>query len=672
MMTIRQVVSRMVWGSSGLNGFASSVVRGRAAFAPLLILAALIGAPAAVAQGAAAKPNRSRHAAINVLIAGHAASPVLRAVSSSKSGGFQVDRTSAPPGSSAAPFANRGRYRVLIVDGDNLTPRQMARHRAIRRFADSGRWVLAFDLRRGHFRRAIGKLTGFSGLSRARVFMFRRIFANGSPRVQMIAAPNLLPRGAGRLGKRRRQQLVRGEAARLGGFLRSTVRTDAGNLGERPAATSSAESSVVPPELQHVAWSYTQTGSEVPPEGFWTKARRPPFGSAIHVNGHPAPGHQVATWVFTHEFDVYLDNGEGKPQGNEQIVTYNLDGEFSPRKPDGSFFQMYNSFWVGLNKNPGVDLERAWWTGSVGSSVEPESATNEKLIWLGNQPATEDATTTYTSGEEFEVGFSASEEGASVSASYKVSNEKTQTIPDWGVESQTSGNHLDWLFSSRNCDVRSNHYNEERCFDLPSFTKVPGTPNLPSGLSLGQVQVNASGRWRTKGVLGPGNGSLSFNVATPVTIADTYCNGWDLGNIGCTESQRKLDTKTIGPRAQQYGFDASAVVPIPVESLKLSPSPASCTEKGECQAVAGTVTLARPAAMDLKVVIYSDSENAVVGGPSGRGSQRIISIAKGSRTGTFEVQTNDNKLSPGQHTTASITAFYAEPTTVPLRIEVTK
>jgi hypothetical protein len=650
-----------------LNGFASLVVRGRAALVPLLALTLLVGALAAAAEGAAAKPVRKRHPAINALIAGHAANPVLRAIRSRKRGRFQVDRTSAPSGSSATPFANRGRYRVLIVDGDNMTPRQMAHHRAIRRFADSGRWVLAFDLRPGHFRRAIRRMTGFSAISRARVFMFRRSFANGSPKVQMIAAPRLLPRGAGRLVKRRQRRLMRREARRLGGLLHSTVRTGAGNLGERPASASSVERSGVPPELQHVTWSYTQTGSEVPPEGYWTSARKPPINSVIHV--HPAPGHQVATWAFTHEFDVYLDNGEGKPQGNEQVVTYNLDGEFSPKEPNGSFFQMYNSFWVGLNKNPGEDLERAWWTGAVGDSVEPDSATNEKLTWLGNQPATENATTSYTSGESFEVGFSASEEGAEVSASYTVSNETTQTIPDWGVESQSSGNHLDWLFSSRNpCDVRSNHYDEARCFDIP-WTQIPATPNLPSGLSLGQVQAHASGRWRTKGVLGPGNGSLSFNVATPVMIADSYCSSWPFGYAGCEKGGRKLETRTIGPKTQQYSFDASAVVPIPIESVKLSPSPASCTEKGVCQVVAGAVTLERPAAMDLSVVIYSDSENAVVGGPSRRGSQGIVSIAKGSRTGTFEVKTDDNKLNPGQHTTASITAFYAEPITVQLRIE---
>ena len=630
--------------------------------APLLILAALTGAQAALAEGAAARPVRNRPRAINALIAGRAASPVLGAIRSDRRGGFQVDSTAAPPGSAAAPFANRGRYRVLIVDGDNVSPKRMARHRAIRRFADSGRWVLALDLRRGHLRRAIRKLTGFGALGHARVFMFRRIFAHGSPRVQMLAARNLLPRGAGHLSKRRRRRLVRREARRLGGLLRRTVRTGAANLRDRPAAESSAETTGVPAELLHVTWNYTETGSASTPEGYW----KGPEQREVPVEEVPEPGDQTATWIFTHTFDVYLDNGEGKPQGNNQIVTYNLAGEFTPNATESEFFQMYNTFGIGADpEHDRKNLERAWWTSGVGDSVEPDETTDGKLIWVGNQPATPDEKTQYTSGEEFEVGFSASEQGAEVSGSYKVSNETSQTIPDWGVESTTSGNNLEWLFSSRNCDVRPNHYDENHCFDIGPT--ADGTPNLPAGLSLGQVQAHTSGRWRTKGVLGPGRGSLSFRLATPVTIADTYCGPWHFGDFGC--ARRYHSTKTIGPASQWFSFDASTVVPIPIESLKLSPNPANGSKS---QVVRGTVTLRRPAAMDLHVVIYSDSENAVVGGPSGRGSQRIISIAKGSRTGSFKVQTNDNRLSPGRHTTASITAFYAEPTTMPLRIEAKK
>lgn len=147
---------------------------------------------------------------------------------------------------------------------------------------------------------------------------------------------------------------------------------------------------------------------------------------------------------------------------------------------------------------------------------------------------------------------------------------------------------------------------------------------------------------------------MTFGVATPITLADTYCGPWNLGDISC--ARREHATKSIGPAAQRYSFDASAVVPIPVEALKLSPNPANGARS---QDVTGTVTLKRPAGMDTNVIIYSDSPNAVVGGPSGRGSQRTISIAKGARSATFKVQTNDNGLKPGDHVTASRSSLSA-------------
>jgi hypothetical protein len=46
-----------------------------------------------------------------------------------------------------------------------------------------------------------------------------------------------------------------------------------------------------------------------------------------------------------------------------------------------------------------------------------------------------------------------------------------------------------------------------------------------------------------------------------------------------------------------------------------------------------------------------------------------VTFAPGATTQTFEIDTNANGLPKGQHVTADITAFYAEPTDpVPLRI----
>jgi hypothetical protein len=55
------------------------------------------------------------------------------------------------------------RYRLLIVDGDTMSPAALARHRrAIDRYLDGGGRVLALDVRPGHFARALNRLTGMS------------------------------------------------------------------------------------------------------------------------------------------------------------------------------------------------------------------------------------------------------------------------------------------------------------------------------------------------------------------------------------------------------------------------------------------------------------------------------------------------------------------------------
>jgi hypothetical protein len=611
---------------------------------------ALFGPAAAAAAPPQASPG------LPALISGRAGSPVLNAMRSGKVR-FNVDSSGAAPGTAAAPYKNRGRYKVLIVDGDNLSARGLASQAAVQHFLDSGRWVLALDLGHGHFRRAIKRLTGFKGVANSRVFLFRRTVVDGTPTVQMLNAPRLLPREAGGLPQATRQQVIDAEANRVDDMIHATLTTEGANLpGE---VVPGAAASGIPDELQHVNWSYTVTGSTTLPHGYWWQnaQREAPI---FHV---PSAGSQTASWTMTHSFDVYLDNGNGKPQGNNEIVTYNLDGEFSPKLPDQTFSQMFNGFWVGFNEKPGLPLERAWWTGMIGDSVDPNPETEDALVWQASEPQTPNEETEYTSGDEFEVGFSGSNKGAEISGSYKWSSEKTNKIPDWGVENEGNGDRLDWLFSSRNgCDVRPGTYSDTQCFNVGAFKD--GTPNLPPDLSRGQVQVHTSARWKTKGLLSPDHGELSFNVATPITLVDTYCEPWHAFDVSC--ARRKHTTKLVGPPSQTYAFDANAVVPIPVEAVLLTPNPANGAKDQE---VVGTVVLKRPAAMDTNVIIFSDSPNAAVGAPEGRGSRRTIRIPKGSTTGTFKVQTNDNGLKPGEHVTANVTAFYAEPTTATLRIE---
>ena len=513
------------------------------------------------------------------------------------------------------------------------------------------------DLGPSHHERAISRETGFradAGGHASEAFLFRRTSQTGEPRIEMLDVPSLRPRGARHHEVKRRRQARKRLAGRVARIVHESAITGAMATPGAPAPT--ATDGAVPAELQHVGWVYSVIGQATPRDGYWTPGKGNP--GLIY---YPKPGTQTSSWTMNHSFDVYLDNGDGHPQGNRQIVTYALDGQFTPKRPAESFFHMTDDFQVGTNT--GYHLEKAWWTGTIGSDVTPDPATSAKLIWQASEPQTPNAETQYTSGQSFEVGFTGSKDGAEVGANYTVSNEKSYSVPDWGVQNQTSGNQLSWLFSSRSpCDPRSGHYDREKCFRSEALSDLG--PQQPNDLSLGQAQVHTNGRWITKGLLEDGNGSLNFSVSTPIGLVDTYCD--DFQFFVCPRSHRDVDFATTGPPTQRFTLDASIVNPIPIESLTFSPNPA---DGGELERVTGTVKLEDKAPMDISVVIYSNSKNAVVGGPNGNGSQRTITIPKGGDTAQFTVQTNDNNLAAGAHTTANITAFYADATTEQLRIQ---
>ena len=390
-----------------------------------------------------------------------------------------------------------------------------------------------------------------------------------------------------------------------------------------------------------------QQGTATPPPGSWTGDRQ-----GIDV---PTPGQQGSSWTINHNLDVYLDNAS-RPQGNFQVVTYNVNGSFSPAD-GGIFFQMNNPFH--LFANPDKFLERAWWTGHAMPSITPlPGAAQNNLIWQANEPSTPNEETTYTSGNDFAIGFSA-EEGPS--ASYTINNEQEHTIADWGVASQMTPNQaVGWDFSARHpCDTRQDLSGQNGCFDEAFLHD--GTPNKPNDLSLNQFQFDASARWRTSTVLTGDDAQLGFMIGSPVELEDTWCQYWAVAVCG---NQRYGQGRVVNETPDEYFIDVSVVNPIPVQSLTFSPKPANGTTH---QKVTGTVTLQRAAPMDITVLISSNSQNAVVGQGSNGGSTSIV-IPKGSTKGTFTVQTNDNGLRRGGHTTAAISAFYTTATVNQLQI----
>jgi hypothetical protein len=617
---------------------------------PAIAVATAMVALLSLAPGTAAarQPDRA-------LVLARAASPVLAELRAQLGVGLRVDR--------ATPRRLRRtrRYRLLVLDGDALSPAGLARRRrAIDRYMDGHGWVLALDVRRGHFARALDRLTGLSvrpvtGGRSARVFFFRQAKVGRVPAVLTLRASRLRPRGALQLPPSGRHEAAVEQAARIAGMVRRRLLRPRTGLPERPRMRLTSGDDGLPVEALHKIYRHTEASSAVPGPAYFRENTPQPGITP------PTPGQQTVTWTVNHQFDAYLDNSPSHPDGNFQVVTYDLDAHFAPLKPTEKFQFMDDQFRVGLDH---YNLERAWWTGYVGVSVAPDAATDAKLTWQGNNPATPNEETTYSSGQAFEVGFSASKDGPAVSASYTVNNEAEHSVPDWGVTSDSSENDLEWEFSARNaCDVRPDTYSAGGC-------AVGGalTPVRPNQLSLGDLSIAASGRWETKQVLETGSGQLTFALRTPVTFADIVCPYWWVG--ACDQRWGIfLNRFETGPPAVNFMFDASDVVPVGVKSLDLAPNPADGAAN---QPVTGTVTLERPAPVETNIKLFSDDPNATlplpVQGEPGV-TQGSVTIDQGESSATFRINTNANDLPKGATETADITAFYTEPITEQLRVK---
>jgi hypothetical protein len=558
------------------------------------------------------------------------------------------------------------RYRLLVLDGHSLSPAALARRRrAIGRYMDRGGWVLALDVGPGHFTRTLDRLTRFNvgGASRSsRAFLFRDAVVHGHPSVIMLDAPRLGAGGTAAASAATHQGVVADQAAEVAYLMRARLLRPATGV---PAPDPGEQD--VPDYLQHRTWSYSVADSQSIQSAYWNDSHLCSGLACLldPVLAVPAQGQQTANWVMNHTFDVYLDNAAGDPGGDFQVVTYNLDGEFNPKRPDEKFAFMYDPFPLRGAGAPTAFLERAWWTGAVDVGVTPDSATDGKLTVQATAPATPDETTQYTSGDEFSVGFSYDPaEGPGFESSYKVSNVSTHSVPDWGVANQSAGNALAWEFSARNaCDIRGAHYSRSACFDFsPAFNA--GQPVLPNELSRSQLQLAATGRWRTKQLLADSaSGTLTFSLPTRVQLEDTYCPHM-FGVSGCTDWIPAWTT--TGPPTQTYTIDTSDVVPVGIKGVTVAPNPVDGSAN---QKAAGTITLASPARIPTTVVIFSDIRNAIVGPPTGSGvSRTTVTIPTGQTQTTFPILTNANRLSPGGAATAQITAFYGTATTTQLRV----
>jgi hypothetical protein len=646
---------------------------------------AVLGTSSALAQKQEqTKKPRDR---VRALVLDQASSPVLAELKRSQ--GWQLTQAANAKGRGNDP----SKYDVLIVDGDALSPQQLGEDTLVDEFADANRWVLALDVDPADYDQGLVDHTAFTMGERdakSAMLLFSRQLLNNMPRVVIIQAQSLQPL----LPENMDQEWLSQSTARQTQEVASTA-TRALSAGPSTLAEEYAprgEETKPPDEAQSWHVTLSDIGSSAPPyPGYWPGrdgARQclqdydPVHNSCPYWADIPSHGDQTPNWTFNHMFDVYLDNANNS-QGDYQHVTYRLHGSFSPKRnydplhptvKAEKFWQMFDPFtiyqWVnGHEESFRAQMERAWWTQQLGAEVRPDAQTNAKLVRDQSLPATPNAETHYSTKQTFHVNITASNSGGGISSDYTIENGEDETIPDWGVENKGDNDQLYWMFSARQpCDLRDEVHHTADCFTT-GLDPDAGMPKRPAELSLNELEVDAFARWHTRELLSGENGKATFRIKTPVALADTACTR--MGLIGCAAFSKEVKRGAVGTNHENdfwtsYGIDIGVVNPIPIRSISFAPNPANGEKLDK---VTGTVTLERPAAKNVTVVIYSNSENATVGTPiTDRVSRGTATIAQGETSGTFQVLTNDNNLKPGDHTTATITAFYTSPKQEQLRI----
>jgi hypothetical protein len=663
----------------------------------LVALVAAVASAAAIYTGTTPAAARSQTAqaadsnGLDALVLGGAASPGLAALRDVAN----LDTTPRAETGAVDPQ----RYDMLVVDGDQLTPDALRTRPALEDFVAAGRWIAAFDLGPRDLD-ALATYTGFDVADRehsdrSEMFVFRVGKVEGTPTVEMVNSGPYAQPGTARLGDRRRKEVRQDHLLRVARIVDREVTPEGGKGKLAAIEPKSVPCTPLDPapssELQHVGYCYTVTGVQPPPSGHWGE-KSDPWWADWWKSDH-APGKQTTSWVMNHRFDVFLNSDPTHTNGLFQTVSYELNGNFSPKQPNENFFRMnrpndymYTGWGAPTGTEPWI-VERAWWTGQIGDQVVPSTETDKRLTLLKNHPETPNAETSYSSGEDFSIGFNGTAgnlqnvAGGGVSLNYGINNSKSYSIPDWGVQNLGASNSLFWLFSARQpCNTTTAANSPGDCFETYAPTHQspcprspfisPCFPADPKPLSKGQAAIHTFGSWRTADLLGGSDGQLTFNVATPIRIVDTYCDAvWHSWCDPLGAAPARYRSENVGPGPQDFKIDASVVNPVPIKELKLSPNPANGAKSED---VTGTVVLEKPARIPVTVKLYSDSDNAKLGAPLPgvtHGSQNELTIDPGKASATFTVRTNDNQLSPGGHTTATISAFYSQATSQPLRIE---
>jgi hypothetical protein len=374
--------------------------------------------------------------------------------------------------------------------------------------------------------------------------------------------------------------------------------------------------------MRHLYRDPMPQAAENIPDGLLYKQYYFSYNPTLYLDAPPYRSNtQTADMSLLFTYSIFLDN-RNNPQGNFQWVAATLDGQAQPS-----------------NGEIAADDERVkGWVQAL-FALNYVVMAGAELNWVSSSPKNPIPVQTYTTDSSFTVDFNTGGGGGS----YTWGSSTTYEIPDWGavLQNAPAGSAL-WNFASQNPGnaLLDNWSDDEAGWFQTGFGKG-GLPQEPNQLTKGVVNFHVEQVWKTNTVETQ-NAYISVGVIQ--TLACFYCSHYSPGacwsNCGCynTATNNLLDTHML---------DMGAVVPVPIETIRFEPNPVQAGASAT-----GTITLQGPAPTDVMIEISSNSQNATV--------LPTVTINQGATSGQFEVLTNNNGISPGGHTVATITAFYAQ------------
>jgi len=514
-------------------------------------------------------------------------------------------------------------HHVAILDGKGLAADEIKNSRLLKDALHEGKWGLVLNVTDEQKKTGLIPHMGIATQGDARALLFRLLRDGNTPVVRILELPSIDPSAI----KSDPEIFVR-----YAGMLLKKLRETLEGTGEVVGAAPPPDNSI-PPDLINVRWDYNSAL---------------PF-SFDHSGRHPATSGrtQHGTLYANHTFTLFLDNGN-KPTGNKQYLLLQVDINSNPRNA--------GTPWLATDTDRSKHNEYAWFQDYITVGAYPVEAdpNNPKWFWSSNDPTSPNNLTTYSANASFNVGFN---QAQGILGSFSCGFSQSYTLADWGVLCQEcAGSTVKWKFHSTNPPEHDGSY--FGYWDMYDWYYGLGKPKQPNSISEGQGIFHGAVVWNT------GNAVLTqpaaINSRVEIDLVDNWCEK-DLGTTCCS----KVHTaKSLWSKDLAFTIDVAAVIPVNIQSITFDPNPVSVNVGAAPVTIKGYVNLDQAAKIDTKITdIKAESLNY-------NAFPRIdsITIPKGSRSGSFDIDVNTNGLSANQSVTVGISAFYTHRYTYSLTI----